>query len=109
MFVMMIMALAMQGQSLSDDSGLASTNANEVVAASTEADVKTPADSGKRIKIGSKFYAPDDKVCKREAVTGTRLVKRYCNTAAQWELIEINSRALADELQRGVNSTRPLE
>ncbi len=50
----------------------------------------------------------DELVCKRFAVTGSRVKQRVCRTEAQWERIAEAGRRNAASIQGdGVNSTRP--
>lgn len=62
---------------------------------SVTSDTKKDADDGDRM------------VCKRTAVTGTRIKKRTCYTADQWARIEEASRRTAEELKSlgGIDST----
>ena len=88
---------------LPQDTDQAQSN-DDAASAQVATEETEKADSSRRIKIGKRFYEPDDMVCKRERVTGSRVKKRICNTARQWALIEENTRALTDEMRSGVNS-----
>lgn len=46
-------------------------------------------------------------VCKRKAVTGTRIKKRLCYTQDQWDRIEQQSREMANDIKSlgGIDST----
>jgi len=101
MLTTFIIALAMQSQTT-----VVQPNTVETVQEEGGAKAKAVAtkDSGRKIKIGRKLYAPEDIVCKRQRVTGSRVKKRLCNTARQWELLEQNSQSLTDEMRGGVNN-----
>ena len=47
-------------------------------------------------------------VCKRKAVTGTRIKKRLCYTQDQWDRIEQQSKEMANDFKGlgGIDSTR---
>lgn len=43
----------------------------------------------------------DEKICKRQAKTGTRFASKICHTRAEWEEItEANKRAAAEAINR---------
>ena len=48
----------------------------------------------------------EDKICKRQAKTGTRFASKVCYTKAQWEEIaEANKRAAAENFNKPTIST----
>jgi hypothetical protein len=48
----------------------------------------------------------EDKICKRQAKTGTRFASKICYTKAQWEEItEANKRAAAENFNKPTIST----
>lgn len=42
---------------------------------------------------------PDRVICKREAITGTRLTKRVCHTAREWEQMRQDAREVMQQGQ----------
>ena len=44
---------------------------------------------------------PDEMVCKKEEVVGTRFPRRVCMTRAQWEQRSLNARRNLGDQQRG--------
>jgi len=64
-------------------------------------------DTDAKIKVGNKLYARDETVCKRFAQTGTRIKTKTCMSAGQWHQRELDAKSMTDDIQAGINSTRP--
>ena len=70
------------------------------VAFSSPVYAQTAAQSSESVTVDSAAEDEGDKmVCKRKAVTGTRIKKRLCYTQAQWDRIERQSREMANEFK----------
>lgn len=78
--------------------------------AKTEAATEIAADSNAgKIKIGRRYYKPNEEVCKKERVTGTRVKTKTCMSAGQWKRAEQEAEDFANGMKEGVNSIRPDE
>lgn len=63
-------------------------------------------DTSSKVKVGNKLYARNEMVCKRQAQTGTRIKTKTCLTAGQWYQLELDGKAMTEDMQAGVFSTQ---
>jgi predicted secreted protein len=63
--------------------------------------------SGPPVTLSDPADPAEDKVCRREEVTGSRLAgRRICKTRAQWKAEEDALRNSMDQLQRGSRNSQ---